>query len=380
MSDMLLRHSISWSLFALTAVALVSPAAADDALRINQIQVIGTHNSYHMGFAPSATRLMQSEAPQALAAIDYSHPALTRQLDDGVRQIELDVFADPKGGKYAHPSISHMIDLAGLPDDPPMAPPGVFDQPGFKVMHIQDIDQRSTCQPFTTCLTEVRTWSKAHPGHVPIFILIETKDGALQAKIPSVTPDPFTPAVFDALDKEIASVFAADEIITPDQVRGGHATLDEAVREGGWPTLTKARGKVVFLLDQRKAESIYLEGHPVLKDRMIFTNATPGAPDAAFTECNECTAAQINELVHRGYLVRTRSDDPEQGQGKRNDGTRRDAIINSGAQMISTDYPAGEPSEHGYQVGLPDGVAARCNPVLVPDACKGKTLEKLAKH
>lgn len=377
---MLLRHSVSWSLFALAAVALMSPAAADDALRINQIQVIGTHNSYHMGFAPSATRLMQLEAPQALAAIDYSHPALTRQLDDGVRQIELDVFADSKGGKYAHPSISHMIDLAGLPDDPPMAAPGVFDQPGFKVMHIQDIDQRSTCQPFTACLAEVRAWSKAHPQHVPIFILIETKEGALQAKIPSVTPDPFTPAVFDALDKEIASVFAADEIITPDQARGSHATLDEAVREGGWPTLTKARGKVVFLLDQRKAEPIYLEGHPVLKDRLIFTNATPGAPDAAFTECNECSAAQINELVHRGYLVRTRSDDPEQGQGKRNDGTRRDAIINSGAQMVSTDYPAGEPSDHGYQVGLPGGVAARCNPVLAPDACKGKSLEKLAEH
>lgn len=377
---MLLRHSVSWSLFALAAVALMSPAAADDALRINQIQVIGTHNSYHMGFAPSATRLMQLEAPQALAAIDYSHPALTRQLDDGVRQIELDVFADSKGGKYAHPSISHMIDLAGLPDDPPMAAPDVFDQPGFKVMHIQDIDQRSTCQPFTACLAEVRAWSKAHPQHVPIFILIETKEGALQAKIPSVTPDPFTPAVFDALDKEIASVFAADEIITPDQVRGSHATLDEAVREGGWPTLTRARGKLVFLLDQRKAEPIYLEGHPVLKDRLIFTNATPGAPDAAFTECNECSAAQINELVHRGYLVRTRSDDPEQGQGKRNDGTRRDAIINSGAQMVSTDYPAGEPSDHGYQVGLPGGVAARCNPVLAPDACKGKPLEKLAEH
>ena len=70
----------------------------------------------------------------------------------------------------------------------------MFDQPGFKVMHIQDIDPRSTCQPFTACLTEVRAWSKAHPGHVPIFILVETKEGALQAKIPSVTPDPFTPA------------------------------------------------------------------------------------------------------------------------------------------------------------------------------------------
>src|SRR5262249_2271590 len=92
---MLFRHSVFWATFATIVGALISPAAAaDDALRINQLQVVGTHNSYHVGFAPSATRLMQLEAPQVLAGIDYRHPALTRQLDDGVRQIELDVFAD----------------------------------------------------------------------------------------------------------------------------------------------------------------------------------------------------------------------------------------------------------------------------------------------
>jgi len=357
-------------------LALAVPAfAADDSLRINQIQVIGTHNSYHVGFAPSATRLMQAEAPQVLAAIDYRHPPLTRQLDDGVRQIELDVFADTKGGLYANPSISHMIDIAGLPDDPPIAPPGTFDKPGFKVMHIQDIDQRSNCQPFIACLAEVRAWSRAHPGHAPLFILVETKQEELHAKIPSVKPEPFTPAVFDALDKEIASVFSPDEIVTPDQVRGTHASLDEAVRAGGWPTVAKARGKVVFLLDQRKMESVYLDGHPSLKGRLIFTNATPGAPDAAFTECNECGAEEIDGLVRRGYLVRTRSDDPAQGQGLHNDGTRRDAIIGSGAQMISTDYPAGEPSEHGYAVGFPGGVAVRCNPVLASKHCKDSAIE-----
>ncbi|RUL78435.1 hypothetical protein EKH80_05830 [Dyella choica] len=360
--------------------SLTTPAfAANDTLRINQIQVIGTHNSYHAGFAPSATMLMQAKAPEALAGIDYRHPALTRQLDDGVRQLELDVFADSKGGRYASPAITHLIAEAGLPADPPMAAAGVLDKPGFKVMHMQDIDPRSVCQPFVACLGEIRAWSKAHPDHAPLFILIETKEGELHEKIPSVIPEPFTPLVFDALEREIASVFSADEIISPDQVRGHHASLDEAVRANGWPSLAKARGKLVFLLDQRKVEAIYLEGHPALKGRMMFTNATPGASDAAFTECNECRAQEINALVRRGYLVRTRADVPEQGQGLRNDGTRRDAIIGSGAQMISTDYPEREPSAQGYAVGFPGGVAVRCNPVLAPRGCMDAPLERVIR-
>lgn len=367
-------------LLACGALALAAPAfAADDALRINQIQVIGTHNSYHAGFAPSAAKFMQIKAPKVFASIDYRHPALATQLDDGVRQLELDVFADSKGGRYAHPAITHLLDVAGLPDDPPMAAPGVFDKPGFKVMHIQDIDQRSVCQPFAACLSEIRAWSQAHPGHAPLFILIETKEGALHTEIPTVTPEPFTPAVFDALEREIATVFPTDEIITPDDVRGHHASLDEAVRANGWPTLAKARGKVVFLLDQRKVENTYLEGHPALKGRLMFTNATPGAADAAFTECNECSAQEINALVRRGYLVRTRADDPAQGQGVRNDGTRRGVVLGSGAQMISTDYPAREPSAHGYAVGFTGDVAVRCNPVLAPSACKDGALEKLSR-
>ena len=33
-------------------------------------------------------------------------------------------------------------------------------------------------------------------------------------------PEPFTSSTFDALDAEIRSVFSANEIITPDDVRG----------------------------------------------------------------------------------------------------------------------------------------------------------------
>jgi hypothetical protein len=369
--------SIRPLLLAAGLLALSAPAfAGDDAVHVNQLQVIGTHNSYHVGFAPSAAKLMRKTAPKVFAALDYRHPALTRQLDDGVRQVELDVYADSKGGLYAHPAITGLIAKAGLPADPPITAEGVMEKPGFKVMHVQDIDQRSTCQPFTACLAELRAWSRSHPGHVPLFVLIETKQGALKVDFPSVRPEPFTPAVFDALDREIASVFPRGEIVAPDDVRGNHASLDEAVRDGGWPTLAQARGKVVFMLDQRPMEATYLDGHPALRGRLIFTNATPGAADGAFTECNACSAAQIDALVKRGYLVRARTDDPAEGQAVRNDTARRDAVLASGAQLVSTDYPAGEPAASGYAVGLPGRAAARCNPVLKPAGCKDEALER----
>ena len=73
-------------------------------------------------------------------------------------------------------------------------------------------------------------------------------------------------------------------MITPDQVRGKHKTLEEAVLQNQWPTLAKAGGKVVFLMDQRPVGPVYLEGHAALRGRVIFTNAVPGQPDCAFTE------------------------------------------------------------------------------------------------
>jgi len=42
-------------------------------------------------------------------------------------------------------------------------------QPGFKVFHIPDIDYRSGCVTFCRCLKEIDTWSRAHPGHLPII-------------------------------------------------------------------------------------------------------------------------------------------------------------------------------------------------------------------
>jgi Phosphoinositide phospholipase C, Ca2+-dependent len=241
---------------------------------------------------------------------------------------------------------------------------------------VQDIDYVSSCQPLIACLTTVRTWSQAHPQHLPIYILLETKQDIPKSSVPLTKPEPYTAATFDALDQEIRSVFPPEEIITPDQVRGSYATLNEAIRKHGWPTLAQARGKIIFLMDQRPVGPIYLTSHPSLRGRVLFTNAAPGQPDAAFTEENDGTPEEIAALVREGYLVRTRSD-ADTKEARTNDTTRRDRALASGAQMVSTDYPPSEPSKWtGYKVSFPDGLMARCNPVLPTSKCVSSELEE----
>lgn len=359
-----------------TSVNAAGQAAQDRLVHINQIQVIGSHNSYHAGFAPSERAYLEKVSPRTLSGLDYSHAPLGDQLSGGVRQIEIDVFADTKGGRFAHLNLDDKVAAAGLPADPPFDPDHAMDKPGFKVMHVQGLDQRSTCRTFVACLTAVKTWSKANPHHLPIFVLVETKEGEVKGIPDAPKTEHFTAAVFDALDAEIRSVFAPAEMITPDDVRSKFSSLNAAVRGGGWPTLEAARGKVMFLMDQRSVGPVYREGHAGLKGRLIFTNAVPGDEDAAFTEQNDGSREVIDGLVREGYLVRTRSDEPTE-QARMNDTRRRDLVLASGAQVISTDYPKSEPARwSGYFVGFPDGLVARCNPVNKPAGCVDSLLEK----
>jgi hypothetical protein len=359
---------------ALCVARSLAAAAAEDSLKMNQIQVIGTHNSYHAGLAPSEAKLMLERNPKVYQALEYRHRPLDQQLTAGVRQIELDIFADSDGGHYAHPNGSDAVAAANLPQDPPFDPEGLMNKPGFKVMHVQDFDYRSVCQPLIACLKIVRAWSQSHPKHIPIFILLETKQEELPPQYHATIPEKFTPVTFDALDAEIRSVFGSNEMITPDQVRGKHATLEDAVLHSGWPALAAARGKVVFLMDQRPVGPVYLEGHPALRNRIIFTNAEPGQPDCAFTEENDGTAETIAALVRKGYLVRTRTDSDTK-EARTNDTARREIALASGAQLLSTDYPASEPSPWTpYSVSLPGGAVARCNPVDAPSSCSNRII------
>jgi hypothetical protein len=58
--------------------------------------------------------------------------------------------------------------------------------------------------------------------------------------------------------------------------------------------------------------------------------------------------------------------------------TLRDAAIASGAQFVSTDYPAPDPDfGTGYFVEIPGGMPAGCNPIGAPPECMAADIENL---
>ncbi len=336
-------------------------------LRLNQIQVVGTHNSYHLEASPTESRVRR-DAGFDDSALAYSHVSLTEQLEaQNVRQLELDVFADPQGGRFAAPKLRQ---LAGEPPyDPAML------SPGTKVLHIQDYDYRSSCLALVRCLQEVRDWSRAHPGHVPLAIMLEFKDAVLPRFLSATVPLPWTAARMAHVDAEIRSVFRRRHLLVPDDVRRGRRTLRSAVLRDGWPTLARSRGKVMFLMDNKEPyRSRYLSGHPSLAGRVLFTNSEPARSDAAFIQENDPRGAgkrRIRRLVRRGFVVRTRAD-ADTVEARTNDTSRASRALASGAQWVSTDYPApGMASrfDSPYLVQLPGGGPARCNPVTAPLAC-----------
>jgi calcium-dependent phosphoinositide phospholipase C len=375
-------------LASIAVTALVTPGlaaanggSAQPPLRMNEIQVIGTHNSYHRELSPAeraAHDAVYGGAPIYEGFLAYSHASLPNQLGlQGVRGLELDLYPDPAGGLYANPLLRQRLAIGPL-----MA--GDWYRPGVKVLHTQDLDYNSTCVRLVRCLRQVRSWSRANPDHVPLLVMLELKGpDPVAGSAGGVAVPPWDRGALNALDREILSVFRRDELITPDDVRRPRLTLRQSVLRSGWPALRQARGRVVFLMDNDPGaiSAAYLRGRPNLERRVLFTNARPGAPDAAFVKRNEPTGAanlrQIKRLVRDGFLVRTRSDIPLATVTSGDERQLR-AALRSGAQLVSTDFPEVGMSaryDSDYVVALPEGGPARCNPVIRPPGCRSRALE-----
>src|SRR3954447_26679183 len=222
-----------------SAGAVAPPTGAD--VRLNEMQTIGSHNSYHVEPVAAEKTLRAGASPATEAVLEYSYAPLPFQLErEDVRQVELDLWADPAGGAYAAPRLRSLAGLGAYAT--------AMRRPGIKVLHIQDYDYRTTCLTFVACLRGIKTWSDAHPGHVPIAVLVELKDTPLPPGLPGTVPPPWTTARMASVDREILSVFPRRRIIAPDDVRGRRRTLAIAVRRDGWPTLAASRGKVLFLM------------------------------------------------------------------------------------------------------------------------------------
>lgn len=313
-----------------------------NSLKINQIQTIGSHNSYHLRANKFVLNFLKGLAPFIPKEynpkdLDYAHEPLFTQLDSfHLRSFEIDLYADTSGGQF-YKRIKN--NLLGKPKASNVV---ALKEPGFKVLHIPDIDYNTHYYTFKSMLLDFKKWSDAHPTHLPIYIMIECKEETLSdhfKKLHFSSSIKYTPALCDDLDKELKDVFGNDlaKVITPDKVRDTFTTLRDAVIAGNFPTVEAARGKFIFIVMQNG--NTYTQNHPSLKDRAMFVFTNENAPEAAFIKYDDALSEEnkIKNAVKQGFIVRTRADGPNI-QNRSGNYMQQQAAFRSGAQIISTDY------------------------------------------
>ena len=169
-----------WLGLVIASLGAATVANAEEP-RLNQLQVIGSHNSYHIAPAPAIQDMLVSRNPQRAQGLDYTHrPSGRAILRAGnqagrarrLRRSQRRALRRARGaGDGAHRSAK--IPAKTLTREEPCS----------------SLASRScTCPTSTsgrpprlssTRLKQIRAWSQANRRHVPILILVELKGDAL---------------------------------------------------------------------------------------------------------------------------------------------------------------------------------------------------------
>lgn len=251
-----MRKEITILLFVLLA-ALLSEGRE---MLLNDIQVKGSHFSFHQAPQPS------------IAYFNYSHADLESQLEkQDVHAVEL---------KFGFESQNQ----------------------DFPVYATRGIDGVSSCPNVSFCLQAVRRYTVAHPNHFPLFVVLEA---AATSQMPT------SKWVWDWFDGALTAVWPQYEIVKPRDVMGSFASVKKSVRARGWPTLRSCMGKVVFLL--RVNATAYADTPNGLQDRVGFPIRELGDDSAADAVVFETAhplyrTKDIQAAVRSNYLVLTRTD------------------------------------------------------------------------
>ncbi|MFD5063720.1 phosphatidylinositol-specific phospholipase C domain-containing protein [Streptomyces sp. NPDC058394] len=160
-----------------------------------------------------------------------TYPYFADALDSGAALLELDVWTNVFGSSWR---VSHSNPIGN-------------DNNCENAANASQLRTKARNQNLAGCLADIRAWHDAHPGHRPVVLKLELKDG-FQAN------NGRGPAQLDTLlsDKLGSALFR------PADLAGGHATLDEAVRADGWPARSALAGRFVVELIPGTVE----EGNP----------------------------------------------------------------------------------------------------------------------
>lgn len=214
------------------SIGIRDTTTCNEDIRINQLQVIDTHNSYRVGRRSQKRKIIDrissiiqriSSLPQIstlpiasslgnvrhLQVEYYSHEYIYSQLEhQSVRSLEFDLRTDDNGKLYSRPSLWKLLKLLRV--QPPFDS-GMFNTSGIKVFHSKDLDLNPVCHIFKDCLHQTNRWSDAHRTHVPIIVSLELKTdtylNGTAKKLSKSRSRMESPSRILNVDTEILSVF-----------------------------------------------------------------------------------------------------------------------------------------------------------------------------
>lgn len=286
-------------------------AALADGLKFNELRYVATHNSYQNESVPELQMWYGIVSRITFGAVpanggEFQLGPLSAQLDGGVRSLEMDVETMKTGKKTS-----------------------------FVCLHSPVLDMTTNSYNFALALREIRLWSKAHPQHLPLTVIIEPK----VAMLPLQNMDVFTLENANLLDALLKKALGS-RLVTPGDVLRGYESFAQMRENDDWPTVQSLRGKVLVLLHSTLVTNSYIRQDQTLRTQAMFPMLNvrdANKPYAAFLLENDPKKLETQRqalIETEKFIVRTRAD----SFGKP-DETPRKAALRSGAQILSTDYP-----------------------------------------
>jgi hypothetical protein len=325
-----------------------------EPIYLNDIRILASHNSYKKKPDPKVLKFLAKVKNKIgeennPIQLEYGHELLSSQLTNyGIRGFELDIYFDAKGGKFSKPKVNAFI--CGLKNKLDQAELNV---PGFKLLHIADIDYETNYFTLQSALVEIRMWSEMHPLHCPIFINLELKNdspadaSATLRHLGFKRATQFTAETYNLLDSVVLANFNTEQLFTPSDFRKDNISLRARISTEGWPLLSSCRGKIFFIMEGYNPE-LYTG-----KDsRPLFIYGELTDDNVIFLLRNDPidNEIQINKLTDE-YIVRTRTDAGTL-EARANNYERFNAALNSNAQILSTDYYKADPAIGNFVIRI----------------------------
>lgn len=284
--------------------------AFSEGVKINEIAVVGTHNSYQLIGTLPKQGLMKVLQIISFGAVEnkaiFEMDTFTEQLEQGVRNLEIDIETVDDEGDVS-----------------------------FIVTHDPILDNVSSAHNFAKGLEEIAMWSDNNPDHLPVYLLIEPKDD-----VPSINNmKNFSLEYALEFDKVLRQVLG-DRLLTPAQAMGEYESFEEMRKADGWPALKQAAGKIIVLLHPCGVTQEYIDTDISIKTQAMFPMLRFGDIDKAYASFildNDPVSATENNkktVEENNLMVRTRADDYPDFSDE-----RYNSADNCGSHIITTDYP-----------------------------------------